>query len=610
MTARHAVAGCAIFLAQLAVQAGAANRAPPFDPAAVTDQLNAIHHRLAEGEAMEKIETDARATFDALVAYGRPADSARLARAYWLGELAGHLQQLAPEPRRSLAAYLAEHEALAKALVFTIAPRDHPAKAYRVLDTLRQTQPDRLPRYANLAAALCVVHDQPLVRRVNENRVTAPEPTALFKYFIRHESRMRFDLKRMPPVMLTWVVDATAGIEEMQWALKHYAGDRAVGRRFFDVEYDYEHLRTGRQKRVTVEGLTLPNIRKYGGVCADQAYFAASVGKAIGVPTAVASGRGGDVAHAWVGYLAAGRGGARWDFDAGRYPAFQGLRGMVRNPQTRRRVPDSYVSLLAESIGVSAADRRAAIAYTAAAKRLARADEADAPFRPDPIAGDAEPNLPEGGVETGVDRQLRLLSRALQRNAGYDRAWFAIGDLIAQGEPSLEQVRDWAEKTQRFTGRKYPDFALAMLQPMIQRVADPAEQQKLWDGAFRLFARRSDLAAEIRMAQGKLWEEQGEPRRAGRLYQDVINRYLDAGPFAIRALRRAEAMLEESGLQDRIPRLYASAWERVKRPDANAFIRQSNWYRIGKLYADRLEDAGQNNRANAIRQSLSGDRPQ
>src|SRR5262249_20341397 len=143
-----------------------------------------------------------------------------------------------------------------------------------------------------------------------------------------------------------------------------------VGGRFFDIRYDFNHLRRGTPKQVTLEGFTLQNIAKFGGVCADQAYFAMSVGKAIGVPTALAVGEGGRSAHAWVGFLQAQNGRGSWNFDIGRYEAYQGVRGDVVDAQTRREIPDSYVSLLAESIGTRPVDREASVALTDAALRL------------------------------------------------------------------------------------------------------------------------------------------------------------------------------------------------------------------------------------------------
>jgi hypothetical protein len=142
---------------------------------------------------------------------------------------------------------------------------------------------------------------------------------------------------------------------------------------------------------------------------------------------------------------------------------------------------------------------------------------------------------------------------------------------------------------------------------MIASIENPREQSKLWDGVFGLFRRRSDLAAEARMAQGALWEQQGDARRAGQCYEDVINRFANAGPFVIDALAKTEQMLVETGKADRVPRLYGMTWKRLKPPgdEAAVFASQANWYKVGRIYADRLEAAGDADEAADVRAELN-----
>src|SRR2546423_11586627 len=57
-----------------------------------------------------------------------------------------------------------------------------------------------------------------------------------------------------------------------------------------------------------------------------------------------------------------------WNFDEGRYEAYRGVVGNVTDPLTRKRIPDAYVSLLAELIGTKAADRQNARALEDASR--------------------------------------------------------------------------------------------------------------------------------------------------------------------------------------------------------------------------------------------------
>jgi hypothetical protein len=352
---------------------------------------------------------------------------------------------------------------------------------------------------------------------------------------------------------------------------------------------------------VTVAGWSIPNILRHGGVCADQAYFAMTVGKSIGVPTTYTVGASGEVSHAWVGFLQTDGRRAWWNFDTGRYEAYRGVRGNVRDPQIRRTIPDSSISLLADFVSAPRADREAAAALTDAAARLRRLERDGAALGAEPLEPDDRPRR-----RPTVEDQLRLIELGLADCPGYAGGWFAVRDLAAEGRLTLKQKQRWARVLDRLCGRRYPDFSLAILAPMIATVDDPKEQNALWNAAFRGFRDRADLAAAVRMAQAELWLEQGRAERAGECYEDVINRYADAGPFILAALDGAESILRDKGDGRRLLRLYDSAWRSITPPKnmAGVFARQSNWFRVGVRYADRLQEAGMVEEARGVRRAI------
>ncbi len=337
----------------------------------VRGQITATLDALEQSGDFEQAQAVLQQQFDHVIASADRKDKQLFRDAAFALRLVRQLKQADETVRVELLKYLQENAALASTLSFLIKPdRDDPGKVYALLNELRKHRADRLDDYANLVAAICVVHEDPFRRRVNENVGQSPSPLAIFDYFVANEKRMLFGIRDVPAELLIYVVDTTASVAEMTWALSRYAGDPAVGARFFDIEYDLDHFRRGQPKKVTLAGWNLPNILQYGGVCADQAYYAMSVGKSIGVPTAYASGRASTVSHAWVGFLQARGPNAWWNFDMGRYAEYQGVRGNVLDPQIRRRIPDSFISLLAELARNSRAYRQAAAAYTDAAMRL------------------------------------------------------------------------------------------------------------------------------------------------------------------------------------------------------------------------------------------------
>ncbi|MHC4416437.1 MAG: hypothetical protein ACYS0G_14275 [Planctomycetota bacterium] len=574
--------------------------APPGPVEGALDKLQRTGDFETAAKALER-------QFDRVIAAAPLDDRALFTDAAFAVRLIGQLNEVDDAIRLELLEYLRTHDQLASTLVFLVKPdQEKAAEVYALLDRLRRARGEALETYPNLAAALCVVHEEPFKRRFNENTARSADPIAIFDYFVVNERRTLFGVRNVPAELLIYVVDTTASIEEMTWALNRYAGDPVVGARFFDIKYDKKHFRKGAPKKVTVAGWNLPNMLRYGGVCVDQAYFAMTVGKSIGVPTAYASGAGSKVSHAWVGFLQARDGQARWNFDVGRYPAYQGVRGRVLDPQVRQRIPDSDVSLLAELSTVPARDRWAAAAYTEAAVRLRDLAEAGAGLNAGLDDGEATGAEAVAVRKADVESTLALVEQGLRISPGYAPGWMVMRDLAAADRLTLEQKKRWAGVLHRLCGARYPDFYLAILRPMIESIDDVREQDALWNKAFVLFRDRHDLAASVRMSQGRMWERAGEPMRAGACYEDVILRYANAGPFVIPALKRAEKILWSAGRPDKVLELYDRAFRSIRRPGdmGGPFYHQSNWYRVGMMCVNRLEKAGHNLQAASMRANI------
>ena len=143
---------------------------------------------------------------------------------------------------------------------------------------------------------------------------------------------------------------------------------------------------------------------------------------------------------------------------------------------------------------------------------------------------------------------------------------------------------------------------------MVRTVDDTTEQNRIWEAAFKMFDKRPDLAAATRMEQGQMWEKAGNKKNAGMCYEDIINRFTTAGPFVIDALDKCEKSLVDLKMNDKILTLYKQTWSKIPAPKgfASPIIRFSNWYRVGSLYADRLETAGKQLDAQNVRRKLGG----
>lgn len=558
---------------------------------------------------LDRAETELAALFDSLIGYAPAREDEAFREAAFHLRLVRQLRSADLQWPIDMIAFLRDNPTFARALVFAAKPGQEKMKeVYALVDRFRQERGSRVEKYANLVAAICVVHDLPLKRNYNENIVASPDPIALFDFFVAHEKRMTFGLTEVPAELLVYVVDATASIEELQWAAAKYAGHPAVGSLFFEIPYDYDHYRTGAPKKCTLAGWNLPNILRYGGVCADQAYYAVTVGKAIGVPTAYTIGVGADVSHAWVGFLQADKRQAWWNFETGRYDAYIGLKGLVFDPQIRRTVNDSQVALLAAFAMSEVSDRHTAAAFTDAAQRLNMLALDKKPLEPGPLSPSPGARSPKPIRTPAVKDQLALLEAGLKACPGYADGWLALRTMASDGQLTLADKKTWAGVLDRLCGQRFPDFSLSILIPMIESVEDVKEQDQLWNTVFRSYQGRHDLAAEVRMKQAEMWERQGEINRAGDCYLDVIRRYANAGPFVIVALAKAEKLLCDSNRAAEVPSLYAATWQSIQRPQdmAGQFAVQSNWYRVGMLYANKLEEAGQSQMAAQVRAAVKG----
>jgi hypothetical protein len=512
-----------------------------------------------------------------------------------LFNLAIQLDDVPRDERADLLAYLRKNEALARSVTSMVAGHEKPARPYRLLHDLRLKHGDKLNDYPEFTAAFCVVHDKKMKRGMNENTVESPDAMALFDYYLRHEREMVFGLKSLPAELMVYAVDSMTPIDQMEWALKNYHKASRVGELYKTIQYDHDHFRSGSVKKVTQNGYSLPNIKQFGGVCIDQAHFCAEIGKAIGVPTAVTTGRGSDVGHAWIGFLEpGGKGQFRWNGDYGRYTEYQFIQGQILDTVDFKKIPDGFAAMIAGLASYKAADRHASSAMVFAALRiLSMLDETESaagkPAAVEPPAqGMRLERKPDGAAaQQLIESALKLCPHTLT-------GWDAVRQMAERNRLTTSQKNAWADRVLKFCLATSPEFCLSTLKPMIGSIKDLGAQDQLWTRIYPMFEKRKDLASEILVAQGEMWLESGDIKRAGQCYEKVIERFPNAGPFVVKALERTEELLIKAGLQRNVTRAYGETWARTEKPSQMApeFVTQSNWFNIGRIYAARLADAG------------------
>ncbi len=501
---------------------------------------------------------------------------------------------------RTLPALLQNEELSREVLFARWAQYDKAPAVFGVLDEMiAEHGAKEIAKAPRLAAALCIVHDTPQGFRANENVAQPEKPGTLFAYFA--SARMNGLTRKLSPELLAWVVD-TVDAHELSWANQRFAGKANTGTLFHNIQYDMDHFLQGRPKKVTEQGFNLPNIAEFGGVCIDQAFFACHVGRAIGVPSAVCTGQGSNVGHAWVGYLRVRGSRAWWDFDEGRYADYAKVRGSVTDPQRRTRVPDGEAAARAASYGLRPDTRHLAIALVDASALI---EKYPAGWTDDvvPFVG-KDTEAREASLETRMD----LLERAATLNAGELRAWKQVQAIASTGAMNDAMKNRWADAAMRLAGTDFMEFAVDFAKPLVETVEDPDARSMVLGRLFDYCKKdRPGVAAEIMLDNATLYEAAGNTERAYEAYAFVATEYADVSNLAVQGLAKATTMLHEHGHHKMAADLARKAWGRTKQPDFSPeFAGQSNWTRIGRILASSLRQANDTNGANAVDQQISG----
>lgn len=235
-----------------------------------------------------------------------------------------------------------------------LSPLDYPPMVMSLLTQLWIRQPVDFREYAGLALAIAVVYDVPPPPQWPHAQVSAEAlprkllpPADVFAFFVKADraGATLHRLRQLPASELRFLVDSGAAFDEMIWAQHHVTVPLPeLAKAYSLVRYRKDRLQSG-VMLWTLPTYRLPDIVKEGGICVDQAYFAAMVGKARGVPTLLFRGAGLDGRHAWFGFLGEGR---RWEFDAGRYAEQRYVTGEAIDPQTWLPISDHELAFLSE----------------------------------------------------------------------------------------------------------------------------------------------------------------------------------------------------------------------------------------------------------------------
>jgi hypothetical protein len=514
------------------------------------------------------------------------ADSSALVEHAAIREFArafGRLGSLTTEQTDTLR-WLLQHPPLATQLLLAMTDQDAPDRVLAVLAALRQAEPRRVDRLVDLTVAVCVVWDESPSDTGGEDAPVDPGRAAeVFGLYASPGTRLRYDLTRLPWQFLVFVVDNPASPEEVDWARAEYARQTDLARAFTDPPYAHSGLRPGPPPEGDRPTYTLMNLRQRGGICPDQAYFAAVIAKSLGVPAAVAlppsppaapeDGVTGDP-QAWACLFQPG-GRATWDSESARYAEHDGLLGIVTDPQTGEQIDQGELEITASLATARPADRDVSLALC---KLISAAP-------------------PQAALE--------LLQAAMRLSPGNRRPWHILADLVAEGRLPPGDVAKAERMVITQLMARSPSFAAAIAREMLVR-RDETEQLAALESLANATRGTPAVHVSLQLAQADLMLERGEVEQARELIQGLLNEPQQLGPSAFAAAQRAERLAALVDDQDPLLGLYDELFAAMPRPRPCPHAGSTAYAAIGYRYADLLDQAGRLSDASSVRARVNG----
>ncbi|HWB13055.1 MAG TPA: hypothetical protein VG826_27775 [Pirellulales bacterium] len=411
----------------------------------------------------------------------------------------------------------------------------------KLVTRMQEAFPDKFDSYGELAIAVAVTWDKP--RSVYDyawhaKRCQAPVPDELLdalgnvEYLLDAESAMQGRAQYLPWEFLVLVVNHKTPRAEREWAIASYLLQRAMyGRCYGDVPYDDLMLSSGdKQCRLAGKSYTLENLRRYGGVCAMQADFAARVGQSLGVPALYVGGEGNSGGlHAWVVWVelkAVNKSAISFSIEShGRYRDDQYFVGHLTDPRTSEPTTDRELELRLHSVGVNPQNQRHA--------RLAMRAF---PHLRDKLAMDA-------------GEQIRYLAKVTGLCPWNEDAWLALADMARSHTAGKAQSKALTSAVDRLftTFADFPDFTWKVFDSLVAFQEDIRPRNKLYERLVALYelAGRPDLACEARLKLSDYQVEAGDQGQAIQGLAYTIKKFPGEGRYVPRMLDKLETLAKD-----------------------------------------------------------------
>jgi hypothetical protein len=435
--------------------------------------------------------------------------------------------------------FLADNPELKETLFTAIDPEfDQVGPALTLFRDVYKYDPAKLKAHPQLAVAVCVVWDEPKAvydyrgHQVRTRSKLPDDPMKVtwkdnYEFLIAREGDLKGVVQNLPWEFLVYAVNNRTPLAERDWAIKTYLKRRAgIGGIYKEVEYDKEMLRTEQANgpgkgecKLTDRDYTLENVRKYGGVCAQQADFAARVAKSLAVPAEYVSGEGNSGGlHAWVMWVEVKSvSKEKVEFalmSEGRYFGDQYYVGKVKDPRSGEKLTDRDMERRLATVGTAPQDAR----------------HADLLMRAYP-AYRAKKDLTDKQRAAYAKRVLEVFPHS-------ERAWLELAD-VGKGGSAFEPYEASALANKAFTTfAAFPDFSWQLFDPLLTAQKDKAQRSSVYEKAVLKYEAlgRPDLACECRLKWAEYLEDAKDYKRAAEGLAQTISKFPAEGRYVPKVL--------------------------------------------------------------------------
>jgi len=449
---------------------------------------------------------------------------------------------------------LGDNSLLRRLFLENLRPEDNATAAVQILLQIQMTHPESIKELPCLAVAIALVFDQPFPRYWPHHQVSHKlvplekgDPVRRMDQMTELQVARRYltDLRDFTVSEMKFIVDHPLIDSEMEWARENVTASRSgYSKVFSSIRYDIPRFESN-QLMWPYGTYLLSEIKSRGGICVDQAYFAAMTGKAKGLPTLYFSGQGDDGGHAWFGYMDSP---GHWETDCGRYESQNYPVGNAVDPQTWKPISDTELIFLAKSRERSVGFQQAKLC-TDLARTVVRDDAS------------------------------RWLNAALAFQPEFLPAWYLQGELLEERKAPPEGMRDfWSCFTKRFA--TFPDLRVVGQEKLLEFAKSRGDDQDVKSLSRQIQVqnrtRRFDLgigsaAAEVgeKIESGNWGDAEAAFRKALREFKGQAGGNLYYGlvvPFVESALAEGKVSVAKSSLAEA---------KRILRPAKDSLVGRS-----------------------------------